>query len=361
MLVINGERRRMTYTERTTVAWLKSWRDIGGVAISGCYVDDRNDPSDATDGDIVLLTPQGCIVIEVKRILELVSGRVSCRANGPWSMPGVTGSPVHTRKGDLNPIDQVSDGTYNLKNLAASRGIDTFVVGLVLLFGQKGCTIEVRTAALPRGIEVLAAHESHLRNWLHRKAQRSTTWSAQQAHTLLTALNFAGGISLADLVAEGFPDIPLAGVVDPQQEGGSTKLGMMASPERAHNPFWFSIPPRVVDTTVAPVRIEHAPTPSLAVIYRRPPRRHGAQRLGAIGLIVILAATSMLFIRWHNETTSPPAVVDETTLSTTPTPTIPSPDAHPVVPSPDPTPAEAAIPISPPPARKYCYPFQIGC
>ncbi|WP_255528297.1 hypothetical protein [Nocardia sp. XZ_19_369] len=40
-------------------------------------------------------------------------------------MPEIDGDPVHVRRNDLNPLNQLSEQTFKLKKLASGLGIDT--------------------------------------------------------------------------------------------------------------------------------------------------------------------------------------------------------------------------------------------
>ncbi|WP_067464028.1 nuclease-related domain-containing protein [Nocardia amamiensis] len=68
MLVIN-ERTTAPRSEQRVLDWLRSWTGqyvIVGLAISGCYVPDRNRKGEAQEADLVVITPRAAVVIEVK-------------------------------------------------------------------------------------------------------------------------------------------------------------------------------------------------------------------------------------------------------------------------------------------------------
>ncbi|MFR9753944.1 nuclease-related domain-containing protein [Nocardia sp. 004] len=358
MLVVNGDRRRMPQTEQTAVTWLRNWNTIDGVAISGCYLPDHDNPHAATEGDIVVITPHGCGVIEVKGILGQVSGTIRCPPNGPWKMPGISGSPVHVRAGDANPLDQVMDGTFNLKNLAAAQGIQTFVFGLVLVFAWPSHTVEVDTETLPRGIEVLAGDATVLQKWFHRRARSPKTWTAQQAHILVTALNFGDDITISDLIAEGFADGNIAAAAALDAEPTSVWATRPSLP--VPGATWAAAPSHIDEPITTPPPFTGytlIPIPIAAPIHTRPQqRRHGAQRLGAIAMIVVMSGGLWLFAQWRNDELRPhPGSDSETTQPTIETPPAPTADTPATQPPISPVPEVAPVPPS------SCSPFQPGC
>ncbi|MFE3194535.1 nuclease-related domain-containing protein [Nocardia sp. NPDC059240] len=222
MLVINGDRRRIPPTEKIVLDWLRSWNDtftIGGVAISGCQIPDRRPGHHhTTEADLVIITPRFWVVVEVKGLVKSgVGGEMVCPANGRWSLPSIPDrSPVYVRQGDTNPLDQVSDSTFNLKALAERTNIGKpFVLGLVLVMPWPGHTLTIAASTLPQGINVEVGTLSGLRSWFHQHAKgRPCVWNAEQVYALLGALNFADAVTQAELAAEGFAsDAPPSAVV----------------------------------------------------------------------------------------------------------------------------------------------------
>ncbi|MGV9674953.1 NERD domain-containing protein [Nocardia sp. NPDC003482] len=207
MLVVNGERRGIPPTERMVLDWLRGWNGtykIVGVAVSGCYVPDRRGGTRADETDLVVITPEACVVVEVKGITAPVGGILDCPPGGPWTLEGFDGSPLHVRAGDQNPLDQVSGAMYGLKNLTKRLGLETFVSGLVLIMTQPGQEITLRKEQSRTGMDVLVADPAELRAWFRRAARRKSVRGAEQTHALLEALNFGRSLTIADLVAEGF-------------------------------------------------------------------------------------------------------------------------------------------------------------
>lgn len=127
-----------------------------------------------------------------------------CPANGPWSIPGVPGSPVHIRQNDVNPVNQVIGGVFNLKHLTSRAGMDAFISGLVLVMPHPRCSITLAKRDLPTGMDVLVGSLPELRTWFQGLARRKAFWTAEQAHAVLAALNYGHAVTIADLAAQGF-------------------------------------------------------------------------------------------------------------------------------------------------------------
>ncbi|MEV6276864.1 NERD domain-containing protein [Nocardia sp. NPDC051832] len=209
MLVINGNRPTMPYSEQRAVTWLQSWTgtyQIPGIAVSGCYIPDRRGRN--IEADLVVITPEAAATIEVKgAVAEATSGILTCKANGRWRLSGYSGDPVHVREGDVNPLGQASASAYNLKNLAEARGRRVFVSALVLVVPPAQSTMTLDKGVTPTGCDVLlGSGPKELRAWFHRAAwRREKAWHAEDVHEVLQQLDLGDQISLAELHAEGFP------------------------------------------------------------------------------------------------------------------------------------------------------------
>ncbi|MEV0774052.1 nuclease-related domain-containing protein [Nocardia salmonicida] len=206
MLVFNGDRNGLGKTERTVIGWMRNWTGLAGVSgvvISGCVLPGRANGAGGTEADLVVFTPHTVVVIEVKGIVESVSGDLSCPSNGPWSMAEIIGSPVHVRRRDINPFDQVSAAVFGVKDLAKRLGIDAYVFGLVLVLPMPNCTLTLSKGVQREGLDVLVGLESQLKQWFLNRCRRPG-WTAEQAHRVISELNFDYAVTVADLVDEGF-------------------------------------------------------------------------------------------------------------------------------------------------------------
>ncbi|WP_028477251.1 nuclease-related domain-containing protein [Nocardia sp. CNY236] len=209
MLVIN-ERTMMSRSERRVLDWMRTWTGphaLVGLAISGCYLPDRNGRREAQEADLVVITPTSAVVVEVKGIAPAAtSGVLLVQANGRWRLSGFDGDPIRVREHDGSPFDQVTTNVFNLKELVRTFLATAFVDGLVVVVPPKESTISVQVQSQRHGCGVvLGSTPDELRSWFRDTATRRLVWSAERVHMLLGALNLAEEVTVDELVGDGFP------------------------------------------------------------------------------------------------------------------------------------------------------------
>ncbi|MEU1996163.1 NERD domain-containing protein [Nocardia gamkensis] len=209
MLVIN-ERTTAPRSEQRVLDWMRSWTGqyvIVGLAISGCYLPDRERGDETQEADLVVITPRAAVVVEVKgTVPEATSGVLSVQANGRWRLSGYAGDPIHVRDHDSSPFDQVTNNVFNLKALVRKHNADAFVDGLIVVVPPKDSNLTLNIESRRRGCAVvLGAGQADLRGWFHRTASRKLIWTAERTHALLTDLNLGDQVTVDDLAADGFP------------------------------------------------------------------------------------------------------------------------------------------------------------
>ncbi|WP_067544955.1 NERD domain-containing protein [Nocardia crassostreae] len=195
--VRNDDPSRLSSTERTVVNWLKSWSGphaVPGIAIVQCQ-----------DADVVVWTPQTCVVVGVHGFTERVTGTLSCAQDQPWTVDGKP-APID---GDADPLERVRRQTVSLAGqLRSAPGREHVPVsGLVLLVPQLGSRVKLDKGALPPGIDVLIGDgPSSLRAYFTKLAEGAEpAWDAAQVGQALGALGFAAAANYSDLISEGFP------------------------------------------------------------------------------------------------------------------------------------------------------------
>ncbi|MGV9335083.1 NERD domain-containing protein [Nocardia sp. NPDC003726] len=209
MLVIN-ERTTAPRSEQRVLDWMRTWTGqyvIVGLAISGCYLPDRERKDETQEADLVVITPRAAVVVEVKgTVPEATSGVLSVQANGRWRLSGYAGDPIHVRDHDSSPFDQVTNNVFNLKALVRKHNAEAFVDGLIVVVPPKDSNLTLNIESRRRGCAVvLGAGQADLRAWFHRTASRKLLWTAERTHALLTDLNLGDQVTVDDLVADGFP------------------------------------------------------------------------------------------------------------------------------------------------------------
>ncbi|GAB4585424.1 hypothetical protein [Nocardia sp. IFM 10818] len=195
--VRNDDPSRLSSTERTVVNWLKSWSGphaVPGIAIVQCQ-----------DADVVVWTPQTCVVVGVHGFTERVTGTLSCARDQPWTVDGKP-APID---GDADPLERVRRQTVSLAGqLRSAPGREHVPVsGLVLLVPQLGSRVKLDKGALPPGIDVLIGDgPSSLRAYFTKLAEGAEpAWDSAQVGQALGALGFAAAAGYSDLISEGFP------------------------------------------------------------------------------------------------------------------------------------------------------------
>ncbi|WP_280303611.1 NERD domain-containing protein [Nocardia abscessus] len=209
MLVIN-ERTTAPQSEQRVLNWMRTWTGqyvIVGLAISGCYLPERDREDETQEADLVVITPRAAIVIEVKgAVPEATTGVLSVQANGRWRLSGFAGDPIHVRDHDSSPFDQVTSNVFNLKALVRKHNAEAFVDGLIVVVPPKDSNLTLNVESRRRGCGVvLGTTPVDLRAWFHRTASRKLIWTAERTHALLTDLNLGDQVTVDDLVADGFP------------------------------------------------------------------------------------------------------------------------------------------------------------
>ncbi|MGW4739173.1 NERD domain-containing protein [Nocardia xishanensis] len=209
MLVIN-ERTAIPRSEQRVLEWMRTWTGqyvIVGLAISGCYIPERDHRGRAQEADLLVITPRAVVVLEVKGMApDASAGTLTVQANGRWRLSGFEGDPIHVREQDTSPFDQVTNNVFNLKALVSSRHPDAFVDGLVVVVPPRESTVTLNVESRRHGCGVvLGSTPGELRAWFHRTAGRRFVWTAEDVHALLEELNFGDKVSIEELVAEGFP------------------------------------------------------------------------------------------------------------------------------------------------------------
>lgn len=205
--VRNDDPSRLSGTEQTVMNWLKSWS--GPHAVPGIAV------LQVQDADVVVWTPQTCVVIGVRGFAERVTGTLTCAEDEAWTVDGkpapidgVDGKPAPVDAAD-NPLERVRRQTVELaRQLRSAPGREHVPVsGLVLLLPQLGSRVKLEKGALPPGIDVLIGDgPSSLRAYFTKIAEGADpSWDAGQVGQALGALGFAAAATYSDLVSEGFP------------------------------------------------------------------------------------------------------------------------------------------------------------
>ncbi|MFE9328349.1 nuclease-related domain-containing protein [Nocardia sp. NPDC052278] len=325
MLVIN-DTTTSTHSESRVAYWLRGWTGayfMSGVAIANYRIPNLH-TSRSQQADFIILTPQTVTVVEVKGTHPtLTSGVLTAEDNGPWHHSESDVEPVHTLERDTNPINQVLRAAFLFKALAGKHNPGAFVGAVVAIVPPYRSTLTLRVDAMPTGCDVVLGNKG-LRAHFHKTGHEPPVWTAEQAYSLLNAMNLGHLLTIADLTSEGFPtlDAVTSTWTPPPQATASTPR-----PGRARR----SVPLRTrhdrpvteFSPTSATRRISVSPNKSHAAVASTPrhvrstpSRGHRLQQAAAILVIAAVAAATWWLVDHFNPAPVPTPIPDKPTHST---------------------------------------------
>ncbi|MBF6358261.1 NERD domain-containing protein [Nocardia higoensis] len=400
MLVLRGDRQGIPETELKVLDWLRA-SDLAGVVVSGAQVQSSNRRhrgsrrwlNDSVEADLIVITPQACIVIEVKGIKKPVSGVLSCPVNGRWTMPGVD-EPVNVRGRDTNPIDQAKEAMFGFKGLVdkASPGPGTFVLALVVVMPIPGYTVTLNPGeiSMPPGCEILLApHRDALHRWFapeprgakgafHRaRAYRpEAPWTAERVMRVLDALMHTHDVTINDLTKHGFlteqsiasgPPTPSTSTEAAPHDSAIPPLSSPVEPSSGpptSSPHLQAVPETALDNvhTTAPHPDPAVRPPASSVEEDPASKTHPVRTLVLAAAALVTVGTALWGFAGCSSTNSQhdaPAPVETSSIAPTPPP-------EPAALEPPPAPLdEELLPETPPPPPPQqpagCFPFQSNC
>lgn len=193
MIVLN-KRGSTPGTEARALDWLTEATGPG-VAVSGVHLPGKNGKGGG-EADILLLTPDGPAVVEVKGLRERLAAPVlRTSANAPWTCAGITGDPVHIDRGYMTPFDQATARMFDAKAAIAGSSRVSVAV-LVMAHPGTRLTIEHR-GATPHGCAIIAGNDPRdLLDWVAGlRGRRGDVWTAERVTAALDTL----GVTVPDL------------------------------------------------------------------------------------------------------------------------------------------------------------------
>ncbi|MGY1946349.1 nuclease-related domain-containing protein [Nocardia asiatica] len=314
MLVINT-RPTIEPSEARVAHWMSHWNGryaLRGVAISSYHLPGRDNAGQ--QADFVLLTPQVSAVLEVKGTHhDLTHGVITAEPNGRWHHSTDDRDPVHTRANDLNPIDQALSATYLLKALVEKHNPGrSFVSAVVVIVPPRRSKLRLQVGSLPTGCEVVLGNPG-LRRWLHRTARRDPIWTAEQAYSLLNAMNLGPELTIGDLIAEGFPPLEATPITSTARRAKTATTAAASTPTASQ--------PTSDQPPASPTRVASSPGASSRVAPRQPTAHRGPQQPGHAGaeprprrrrqqiaaLIVVVAVWAILWLLVAHYHHTPPS------------------------------------------------------
>lgn len=179
-------------------AWGTGDGVLGGVAVFGCAPPGSSRP---LDGVIVL--PRGIIVV-VGVDLPEPALKLEAPLQTPWV---VDGWPMVRPEGAVNPAFEALQSASALARSLQSRGIEPLPVSAIVAVGPYVGQVTQPTNDLHRGIRVLYPSTTSILAAARELATYERACSVEATRSLLRVLDAqAGGSSVSELTAEGFPD-----------------------------------------------------------------------------------------------------------------------------------------------------------
>lgn len=214
-MLVRIQNKAGTAAEKVLVDWLRTWNGPGGpngVATVNVTVFSRG----ATHRfDALVLTPAGCVVLEVESLADGHSGELTIPVNGPWRL--------HDHQltlfgdDDLTPLERSREHTFAIQNWLADHNLGQRVVrGVVLLMPSGGAQLQIRQDwSDPSFTVLLGDNETRLRGYFKALATqpevatpstlRADVWTVNDVAVTFRALGLTAHLpSPQELLNEGF-------------------------------------------------------------------------------------------------------------------------------------------------------------
>ncbi|MGW5456617.1 nuclease-related domain-containing protein [Nocardia sp. NPDC003979] len=265
--------------ERSAFRWLSELD--GPVVVVFNVVAHKKKDMDPVQIDAVLWTSQRVAALEVKGLTEARGGALKATANGAWTLDGKP-APMYGLASHPNAFHQVQNEALSLQGALQWR-LDRkeFVEGLVVVVPKTGHQVSVEVSEPLTGTRLVIAEDgAKLASAVSELSTGPKRWSASQVVAALRALNIAGDIDEAALLADGFPSEPesptpthkpqrrrpsphvhRAGRLAPRRQVVHVASRVMTPP--GANSTWEKADPAAVTASAAVVPVAAPPAPEV--------------------------------------------------------------------------------------------------
>ncbi|MGW5383990.1 hypothetical protein [Nocardia sp. NPDC003963] len=224
MIVVVSSEADPESTEAMVGRLLASWRTgsggVGGVAVVGCNVQSMT-KNRVYGLDVLVWTPYGCTVIEVKGFCSAQSGVLDPRINGTWRV-GSAPADLYSLDSAANPVAQGRPYMYAVKDNFKAARLPEWVELLVVLAPLAKADLTIRSSKLTDGIFVVAAPPGNDRSLLEHftpKPGDQPCWSGDDIQRAFDLLDLDEYLPSPDQLAhEGFT-VPRPPTVAPKPIG----------------------------------------------------------------------------------------------------------------------------------------------
>lgn len=180
-------------------AWGEGGEVLGGVAVLGCTPPGCTSPLDA-----VIVLPRGLIVVTGIDLPEPAL-RLEAPLHTPWT---VDGWPLVRTEGAVNPALEAMEAASSLARHLQDQGMEPLPVTTVVAVGPFVEQVIQPANDLHRGVRVLYPSTTSVLAAARELATYQRACPVEQVSPILESLDDqAGQLSVAELSAEGFPDL----------------------------------------------------------------------------------------------------------------------------------------------------------
>ncbi|MCP3805343.1 hypothetical protein NLX83_39365 [Allokutzneria sp. A3M-2-11 16] len=241
--------------EAKVARWMRSW--TGDFGLPGVAVFNAATPNGMADA--LVLSPYGCLVLEIDGFTRRQDGALHAPAEGAWEVDGQPAA-LHS----ANPIVEVSANVTAVRSALSTAGITTGAVpGLVVLLPTAGAEVELASEQHDGIQVVLAPHQKPLRRYFHALCRSEKVWDANTVAAAARALKLTEQVpSVLDLYQHGIPET-----------------------------IYVAAP---VEEPPPPVR--QAPPPPPPVVAPAPPKRGGTIRLVLMVILLALVFAGLIWL-----------------------------------------------------------------
>ncbi|WP_086820650.1 hypothetical protein [Allokutzneria sp. NRRL B-24872] len=185
--------------EAKVAQWMRSW--TGDFGLPGVAVFNAATPVGMADA--LVLSPYGCLVLEIDGFTRRQDGALHTPAEGVWEVDGQPAA-LHS----MNPGAQVSANVTAVRAALDSAGITTgSVPGLVVLLPTTGASVSLAAESSGDVQVVLAPHQKPLRQYFHALCKSEKVWDANTVAAVARVLKLSDQVpTVLDLYQHGIPE-----------------------------------------------------------------------------------------------------------------------------------------------------------
>lgn len=211
MLVRVQNTEALSGAERFVVRLLREWgtgtQTLGGVAVFQCHVPRvRRGRAAGSEIDVLVWTPRGCTVVEIKGFGSVQHGVLEVKVNGRWQVGGQP-ADVHAKSAP-NPLLQARKYMFDVKTLFQQHDLPSWIEMLVVLVPKTGSRITWSGAGMEPGTDLVLVRIGRSRpllEYFRGSSAGPPRWTIDDVEQAFRVLELGDYLpTRAQLAAEGF-------------------------------------------------------------------------------------------------------------------------------------------------------------